>query len=124
MDVKDYDKLMNVAIINFFTLGKNDTPLFLTNLDMKDKRHLACIHIAKLVNDIYSYNFYFSGKRISYWKLNWKCKVKKWLKYQPKTVIMYKMVDVEDFISHIEKANNLPGAFAGIYDEYFKRYDR
>ena len=124
MDIKDYDKLMNVAVINFFTLGKNDTPLFLTNLDMKDKRHLACIHIAKMVKDIYSYNFYFSGKRINYWKLNWKCKVKEWLKYQPKSVIMYKVVDVEDFISHIEKANNLPNGFAEIYDEYFKRYDR
>jgi hypothetical protein len=124
MDIKDYDKLMNVAIINFFTLGKNNTPLLFTNLDMKDKRHLACIHIAKMVYDIYSYNFYFSGKRIGYWKLNWKCKVKKWLKYQPKTIIMYKAVDVEDFISHIEKANNLPNGFAEIYDEYFKRYDR
>ena len=32
--------------------------------------------------------------------------------------------DMEDFISHIENANEMPGAFREVYKEYFKVFDR
>ena len=126
MDLKELDSLMNVAIINFYTLGKNGEPLLLVGINPKDKRHLACVHIAKLIKDIYQFQFYLPRYYMIYWRLSWKCKSNKWLKPITKKAIKvpFKLVDVEDFISHIENANEKPGAFAELYDEYYKEYDR
>lgn len=123
MDIKELDNLMNVAFINFYTLGKDNIPICLYNVNVKDSRHLACIHIAKIIKDMYGFEFYLSNNIFNYWYLKWKCKIKKWLGYA-KRKNNYKMVDMEDFVSHIEKANNQYGGFAKLYLEYFKVFDR
>lgn len=123
MDLKKLDCLVNVAFINFYTVGKDTQKVLLTNINIKDKRHLACIHIAKLINDIYGYEFYVPNNLIKYWKLNRKCKSKKWLK-RIKSISTAKEINVEDFISHIEKANEEINGFEEVYDEYFGVYDR
>lgn len=123
METKERDNLVNVAFINFYTLGKTNPHLLLGNINVNDKRHLACIHIAKLVRDMYGYEFYAPNSIINYWKLSWKCRSKKWLK-RVKSTPSFKLVNVEDFIFHIEKANNQINGFAEIYDEYFKEFDR
>ena len=123
MDLKKLDCLVNVAFINFYTVGKDTQKVLLTNINIKDKRHLACIHIAKLINDIYGYEFYVPNNLIKYWKLNRKCKSKKWLK-RIKSISAAKEIDVEDFIFHIEEANEEINGFEEVYDEYFRVYDR
>lgn len=124
MGNKELDALTNVAFINFFTVGKETKKILLTNFDIKDSRHLACLHIAKLVKDIYEYEFYLDSDIFTYWKLNRKCKTKNWLKRPNKKLTKYCTVDVEDFISHIENANNIPLGFVKVYYEYFKGSDR
>ena len=127
MTTKDYDNLMNVAFINAYTLGKDNKRLLLYNIDVKDERHLAFIHIVSLVKDIFGIEVFVSKgvNLFDYWRISRKCKTKKWLKrikVDPQT--SYTLLDVEDFISHIENANDRPGAFAEIYKEYFKESDR
>lgn len=128
MDKKEQDALINVAFINFFTLGKDGSQLLLYNVNVKDKRHLACVHIAKIAKDMFGFEFYLPNNIINYWKISWKCKSKKWLPRichkNIKKLNALKPIEVEDFISHIEKANNKEGAFAEIYDEFYKGYDR
>ena len=127
MEQNEYDALVNVAIINSYSLGKDNNCLLLYNINVKDKRHLAYIHIAGSVKDVFGIDVFVS-KGVSifdYWKICWKCKAKKWLKrikVNPKT--SYTLLDVEDFVSHIEKANNKPGVFAEIYREYYEEFDR
>lgn len=124
MDTKELDTLTNIAFINFFTVGKHTKKILLTNFDIKNSRHLACLHIAKLVRDMYEYEFYLDSNIFTYWKLNKKCRVKKWLKRPSRKLTEYSTVDVEDFISHIENANNLPLGFVKVYYEYFKGFDK
>ena len=123
MEYKELDGLMNVAYINFYTLGKKNPNICLTNINPKDNRHLACIHIAKLVSDIYGYKFYLPKDITLYWNIRWKCKTKKWLKCITRKA-KAQNVDVEDFISHIENANGKPLGFTQLYYEYFKVFDR
>lgn len=123
MDNKELDSLVNVAFINFFTLGKETKKICLCNVNVKDNRHLACLHIAKIVKDIYGYELYLSGDIFNYFDIRWKCKTKKWLK-RARRKGNYKPVDMEEFVSHIEKANEKPDGFTQVYYEYFKGYDR
>lgn len=125
MDNQKLDVLVNVAFINLFSLGKSNQLLILSNINPKDKRHLACVHIAKLVKDIYGYDFYLpKNKFLTYWKISFKCKSGKWLKPIRKKNIgesSIKVIDMEDFISYMEKANKYVDGFADVYDEYYKR---
>ena len=123
IDLKELDKMTNVAVINFFTLGKEKKKICLCNVDVKDQRHLACLHIAKIASNMYDYEFFLSGDIFNYFDIRWKCRTKNWLK-RAKRKGDYKYVDMEDFVSHIEKANEQIGAFAQIYREYFEGYDR
>lgn len=124
MESNKLDVLVNVAFINFFTLGKDEPHILLNGIDINDKRHLACIHIAKLVSDMYGFNFYTDKNIIDHWKLSRKCKSKKWLKRinrkNMKSINKLIPVDIEDFVSHIENANDIMDGFAEVYDEYYK----
>ena len=124
MDTKELDKIVNVAVINYFSLGKNNPKLCLYNINVRDERHLAGIHIAKLIKDIYGYEFFLPRDLFAYWDISWKCRSRKWLKPVKGKLTNCVYVDMEDFISHIEKANEMPGAFREVYKEYFKTFDR
>jgi len=123
MTTKELDNLTNIAFINFFTLGKETKKICLCNVNVKDSRHLACLHISKIVKDIYGYEVYLSGDLFNYLDISWRCKSKKWLK-RARRNIDAKMIDMEDFVSHIEKANKQIGGFSQVYHEYFKGFDR
>lgn len=123
MDNKQCDSLVNIAVLNFFTLGKETEKIMLYNVDRKDKRHLACIHIANIINQLFGFEFNIYCNFWDFIKLSWKCKSKKWLK-RSKNNVGYFVVDVEDFISNIENANGIPNAFEEIYNQYFKELDR
>lgn len=124
MDYKEFDSLVNVALINFYTLSKDGSQILLDGIDVNDKRHLACVHIASLAKDVFGIQFYLPSGRLNYWKVSRKCKSKKWLerinRKNIKSINALKPINVEDFISHIEKANNKENIFSEIYDEYFK----
>lgn len=123
MDNKELDKLVHVAVINFFTLGKETRKICLCNVNVKDSRHLAGFHIAELIKNLYGYEISLSGNILNYWDIKWKCKAKKWLK-RAKKKDKSSPVDMEDFISHIEKANDKPFGFSQVYEEYFRPFDR
>ena len=123
MDKKELDNLVNVAVINFFTLGKETKKICLCNVNVKDSRHLAGLHIAELIRNLYGYEITLSSDIFTYWDIKWKCKAKKWLKRARKKDES-KPVDMEDFIFHIEKANDKPFGFSQVYEEYFRPFDR
>ena len=113
METKFYDALINVALTNSYSLGKDNKRLLLYNIDVEDERHLAYIHIVSMVRDLFGIEVFVSkGVNIfDYWKLRKKCKAK-WLKrIKIKPSVSYTLLDVEDFISHIEKANDMKDVF-------------
>lgn len=119
--MKNYkaDDLVNTAVINLFTLGKETNELNLFNFNRRDPRHLALIHITSLVKDIAGYKVSVHGSFITYLWIKWKFRKLKGIGNTKKAT-----VDMEDFIKHIEDAYEAPNAFSHIYRDYYSFNDR
>ena len=67
-----YDEVVNIIMINLYTLSKGKGKIILSDLDRKNKDHLLVLRVALMAKDIY--NFPLSLK-IGFWDsliLNWK----------------------------------------------------
>ena len=67
-----YDEVINIIMVNLYTLSKNDKEIVLSGIDRKNKDHLLVLRVALMAKDIY--NFPLSLK-IGFWDsliLNWK----------------------------------------------------
>ena len=67
-----YDEVINIIMVNLYTLSKNSEKIVLSGLDRKNRDHLLILRIALMAKDIY--NFPLSLK-IGFWDslvLNWK----------------------------------------------------
>ena len=96
---KNYDKFVNIALTNLFTLGKNNQILNFYNYQKNNDGHLAILHIASIARDVFDFQVKIKTSFFTYIKL--KYKYFSWLK-RTKT----KGVDIEQFIQFIENANN------------------
>ena len=114
---KNYDKFINIALTNLFTLGKNNQTLNFYNYQKNNDGHLAILHIANIARDVFNFQVKIKTSFFTYIKL--KYKYFSWLK-RTKT----DEIDIEQFIQFIEDANNEKGIFAKIYQEYYKRNER
>ena len=67
-----YDEVINIIMVNLYTLSKNNEKIVLSGIDRKNKDHLLVLRVALMAKDIY--NFPLSLK-IGFWDsliLNWK----------------------------------------------------
>ena len=67
-----YDEVINIIMVNLYTLSKNNEKIVLSGLDRKNRDHLLILRVALMAKDIY--NFPLSLK-IGFWDsliLNWK----------------------------------------------------
>ena len=67
-----YDEVVNIIMINLYTLSKDKGKIILSELNRKDKDHLLVLRVALMAKDVY--NFPLSLK-IGFWDsliLNWK----------------------------------------------------
>lgn len=113
------DDLVNTAVINLFTLGKETNELNIFNFNRKDPRHLALVHIATLVRDIAGYSVGIHGSFIDLIWVKWKFKKLKGIKKTRKAT-----VNAEEVVKHIEDAYDAPNAFSRIYRDYYSFNDR
>ena len=111
---KNYDKFVNIALTNLFTLGKNNQTLNFYNYQKNNDGHLAILHIANIARDVFNFQVKIKTSFFTYIKL--KYRYFSWLK---RTKI--NEIDIEQFIQFIENANNEQGIFEKIYQEYYKR---
>ena len=111
---KNYDKFINIALTNLFTLGKNNQTLTFYNYQKNNGGHLAILHIASIARDVFNFQVRIKTSFFTYIRL--KYKYFSWLK---RTKI--NGIDIEQFIQFIENANNEKGIFEKIYKEYYKR---
>jgi len=121
--IKKLDMIMNIAVVNLYTLGKEKKKVCFYNFNRKDKRHLACLHIADLERQLFGFEFKIKVGLWDYVLTRWKIKCK-WLKRNSKPTEEYAMVDIGDFVAHIENANHMFGSFSEIYSNYFRGLDR
>ena len=111
---KLYDEIVQVAITNLFTLSKVDGTLRLYGFDPKDKAHLAVLAICpalRLINNTeIEIRCGLRGRaavRAKGFKWKWALKNKDGV------------MDINDFIAHIEIAYKMPGIMEEIYNAYY-----
>ena len=67
-----YDEVINIIMVNLYTLSKNDKEIVLSGIDRKNKDHLLVLRVALMAKDIYNFPL---SLRIGFWDsliLNWK----------------------------------------------------
>ena len=111
---KKYDKFVNIALTNLFTIGKDNQILNFYNHQKNNDGHLAILHIAGIARDVFNFQVKIRTSFFTYIKL--KYKYFSWLRRAKNNEI-----DIEQFIQFIENANNEKGIFKKIYQAYYKR---
>ena len=67
-----YDEVINIIMVNLYTLSKNNKKIVLSGIDRKNRDHLLILRVALMVKDIYNFPL---SLRIGFWDsliLNWK----------------------------------------------------
>ncbi len=116
--LKYYDAIINVAYINLFTLSKETGIITIENYDENNLSHRCVLAIARsawgqeveiitspinfLLLKIFGHDRRFRGKGIKRSKRK-------------------HGIDINDFIQHIEQANNDKDVFEKIYLTYFRK---
>lgn len=114
-----FDKVINVALINLYTLSKEKQKIVLKNFNYKNESHRAIFEIAKIARDVFGFDIEFKGSIWHYLLTKIALKTKIISRTKEKNGI-----DVSNFIHHIEEANEDPTLFKEIYDFYYKKYYR
>lgn len=116
---KFYDAVVNITIVNFFTLAKKGHGIIIIKGYKNTPEHKCILKIAEMSKMIgidvkillpwYKYLFY-----IKFGKNSW-CK-----RVKSENLCGY-VVDLDEFIAHMESANNYPNLYYEIYNAYYKR---
>ena len=68
----EYDKIINITMVNLYTLTKEKKTIIISDFDRKDKDHLFVIRVALMARDVYGFPL---KMRCGFWDwiiLNWK----------------------------------------------------
>lgn len=111
---KVYDSMVSVALINMFTLSKEENFIKLCKFNRKDESHLALVAIGLMGRQVYGFDF---GVVCSWLDIFWLRR-----KFKCKDIKKVKIgnIDCNKFILDIEEPNVKYGIFKQIYNAYYK----
>lgn len=125
-----YDNIINVALVNIYTLSKEKEKIVLTNFDRKNKDHLLFLRVALLAKDIYNFPLSLDVNIIDSFVLNWKMRklsrhVPRVSKEEREGLVIGQVVDVEGLAEFMypfakEFVDDKTFKFSHIYDEFYK----
>ena len=67
-----YDEVINIIMVNLYTLSKNDKEIVLSGIDRKNKDHLLVLRVALMAKDIYNFPLSLKIGFLDSLILNWK----------------------------------------------------
>lgn len=119
-DLKYYDAIINISVVNLYTLSKEkNNTIILENYDRNNISHNCLLRIAYVMSTI-GYKTEIIMPPFKYWIYkNLLCRRKfkgDWLTRSTEE----RGIDMDNFIKHIEEANEDPGVFIRVYDAFFK----
>lgn len=68
----EYDKIINITMVNLYTLSKDQKKIVVSDFDRKSKDHLFILRVALLAKDIYNFPLELD---VNFWDwliLNWR----------------------------------------------------
>lgn len=108
------DSVMQVALINFFSMSKEKEIIELKKFDINNKKHLAVLNIAVSVGSIFHRDVAVELNTVNFLRLRHKRKCYKSLK-RLKTY-QTEIPTTDEFIKNIEDSNKVPDIFTEIYE--------
>ena len=118
-----YDEIINITMVNLYTMSKNKGEIVLTNIDRKNKDHLYLLRIALIAKDAFNFPLKI---QTSFWKwlcLNWR--MRKLSRRVPRVKNREDVVDVQrllDFMYNpIAEHMGNDFKFADIYDAFYRK---
>lgn len=114
---KTYNHLSNIALINLYTISKENKKIILTNFSFKNKNHLFLLHMAKVLHNIYEYEIFVDDKFFNFIKYKITHIKDKFIHRSKKLI---SCVNVDDFLAHIASAQNVENnIWTKIYNDFF-----
>ena len=68
----EYDKIINITMVNLYTLSKDQKKIIITDFDKKNKDHLFILRVALLAKDIYNFPLELDVNFWDWLVLNWR----------------------------------------------------
>lgn len=118
-----YDEIINITMVNLYTLCKDSGKIILYGLDRKNKDHLFILRVALLAKDIYNFPLELN---VDFWDwivLNWK--MRKLSRRVPRYTGDYPNVSVIEMIGFMYRPiREYVGAdfkFEDIYNQFYRK---
>lgn len=67
-----YDEIINITMVNLYTLCKEDRTIVISNFNRKNKDHLFVLRVALMAKDIYNFPLELKCDFWNWLILNWK----------------------------------------------------
>lgn len=67
-----YDEVINIIMVNLYTLSKDNKKIILSEIDRKNKDHLLILRVALMAKDVYSFPLYLNINQWDSLILNWR----------------------------------------------------
>ena len=122
-----YDTVINLCLVNFYTLSNEKKEIILTNIDRKNKEHLFMLRIALIAKDVLNSSLYFQTGFWNWLMLNWK--LRKLSRRVPRVKDREKVIDIQELLDFMrpgieefirETEPEAVFSFGDIYDEFYK----
>ena len=69
---KQYDEIINVIMVNLYSLSKEKGKIILSNLDKRNRDHLLILRVALIAKDVYNFPLFLNVKWWDSLALNWR----------------------------------------------------
>lgn len=115
---KFYDTIIQVALTNFYTLSKNNNEgkIVLNNFYKKDKSHLCLLRIAEY-STLFGSQVFIKTNKLNGFIIKKKMHGANFRTTKDNDYL----IDCNEFIFHIENANQSFGIFEEIWENYFSK---
>ena len=117
-----YDEIINITMVNLYTLTKEKKTIIISNFDRKNKDHLFVIRVALMAKDVYGFPL---KMRCSFWDwiiLNWK--MRKLSCFIPRDNVSLPIVNIPKLLEFmyppIKEYMGENFKFEHIYNQFYK----
>lgn len=118
-----YDKIINITMVNLYTLSKDKNEIVLSNIDRKNKDHLYILRIAIIAKDIYNFPLKLHTSFWNWFCLNWR--MRKLSRRVPREKGEENLIDTAQLIDFMrEPISEYMGVdfkFGDIYNAFYRK---
>ena len=116
-----YDEIINITLVNLYTLSKEKNEIILSGIDRNNKDHLYVLRIALIAKDVYGFPLKI---RTDFW--NWLClnwRLRKLSRRVPKDRSNYEVTSVDELLEfmypYLKEYMGEEFKFGNIYDTFY-----